>query len=533
MAPGAISALAGARPRSRPTDARSFKSLVLPNLALTASLITLFYCLFLFEGYQKLFRDSDSGWHIRSGETILGTGALPRADPYSFTRGGEPWFAWEWGSDLLMGAAHRMAGLSGVAMLYGTAIALGVWLWFQLHWRVGGNFLLACALAAPMLSTANLHWLARPHVFSWIFLLWAVVAANGPAPHDRFRVRHALAIGAVSAVWANMHASFFLAPVIAAIYAAGHGLRPFIWNIDRGAEFRKARWFACAGVVALLASLANPYGWRLHEHVFRYLADSDLLARIGEFQSFNFHVEGAFQILLALGVAAVGAVLSLGQGNLGHFLLAAAVIGAALRSARGLPLVALLLLPLANGAITAALANSSHLRPPLRRAIDSFLDYSARLRQIDARCKGLIWAPVLAVTFFALLRAPAIAAGTGFPADQFPVAAAARVEQLPEAARVFAPDKFGGYLIYRFNGKRKVFFDGRSDLYGGEFLKVYGRMTQVRPGWRAQWDAFHFTHALLPNDYSLIPALEQSGWERVYRDDVATLLAGRQNSPGE
>jgi len=192
-------------------------------------------------------------------------------------------------------------------------------------------------------------------------------------------------------------------------------------------------------------------------------------------------------------------------------------------------LVALLLLPLANGAITAALANNSHFTALWRGAIDGFLDYSARLRRIDSCCNGFIWAPVLAVVFFGLLRTLAIAARTGFPPDQFPVAAAAQVERLPETARLFAPDKFGGYLIYRFDGKRKVFFDGRSDLYGSEFLKSYGRMVQARPGWRAQWDAFHFTHALLPNDYSLVPALEQSGWKQLYRDDVATLLAG----PGE
>ena len=491
--------------------------------------MTLFYCLFLFEGYQKLFRDSDSGWHIRSGETILESGVLPRTDSYSFTRGGASWFAWEWGSDVLMGAAHRMAGLSGVAMLYGIAIAAGVWLWFQLHWMAGGDFLLACALAAPMLSTANLHWLARPHVFSWIFLLLAVMVANAPALHERFRARDAIAIALVSALWANMHASFFFGPLIAAIYAVAHWLRPLIWNTGRASERRKARWFAWAGLAALLGSLANPYGWRLHEHVLRYLTDSELLARIGEFQSFNFHVEGALQILLALGIAGLGAVIALGQKRLGQFLLGVVVIAAALRSARGLPLVALLLLPLANGAITAALANSSHFTARLRGSIDGFLDYSARLRQIDSRCHGFIWAPALAVVFFGLLRTPAIAARTGFPRDQFPVAAAAQVERLPETARLFAPDKFGGYLIYRFSGKRKVFFDGRSDLYGSEFLKSYGRMVQVRPGWRAQWDAFHFTHALLPNDYSLVPALKQSGWKQLYRDDAATLLAG----PGE
>src|ERR1019366_5689368 len=95
-------------------------------------------------------------------------------DPYSFTRTGQPWFAWEWAADVLAGAGDRVAGLRGVALLYGTAIAAGVWLWFRLHWAVQGNFPIACAMAPLLLSTCNIHWLARPHVLSWIFLLLAI-----------------------------------------------------------------------------------------------------------------------------------------------------------------------------------------------------------------------------------------------------------------------------------------------------------------------------------------------------------------------
>jgi hypothetical protein len=70
-----------------------------------------------------------------------------------------------------------------------------------------------------------------------------------------------------------------------------------------------------------------------------------------------------------------------------------------------------------------------------------------------------------------------------------------------------------------------VFFDGRSDFYGADFLKQYGRLMQVRPGWRQLIEQFGFTHALLPNDYSLRGTLEDSGWKRLYADRVATLLA--------
>jgi hypothetical protein len=124
---------------------------------------------------------------------------------------------------------------------------------------------------------------------------------------------------------------------------------------------------------------------------------------------------------------------------------------------------------------------------------------------------------VLLLCFFSLRLTPA-----GFPPDQFPVAA---YPHIPQNARLFAPDKFGGYLIYRSAGHFPVFFDGRSDLYGADFLKQYSRAMQARPGWNAWWDQFRFTHALLAADTPLIGALEQIGWKTVYHDATATLLA--------
>jgi hypothetical protein len=376
-----------------------------------------------------------------------------------------------------------------------------------------------------VLSTCNIHWLARPHVLSWLFLLGAVLAAHSSWPARSFTRRQFWGIALFSALWTNIHASFFFAPMIAAIFALSHFLRPLVWSLDREEEWRRARWFLTAGVVAALASLVNPYGWVEHRHVFGYLTNFDLLHCVGEFQSFDFQAAGSGQIVLALGIAALGGVLALGQKNLAHFLLALVFVASGLRSARALPLVALLLLPLANGSITKALAGCVGLRPAVQRSIDRFLAYSDRLRRIDMRMNGAALAPVAIVAMFALVRTPAIAARTGFPADQFPVQAAAELEKLPGGMRLFAPDKFGGYLIYRFQGRVKVFFDGRSDFYGADFLKRYARLVQVRPGWEAELGKYDFTHALLPNDYSLVPALEQIGWRVIHRDGTATLLA--------
>jgi hypothetical protein len=493
------------------------------------SAVTLIYCLFIFGGGEQLFRDSDSGWHIRSGEWILAHHALPQADPYSFSKPAQPWFLWEWGSDILMGAAYRVDGLRGLTMLVALALAACTWMWCRLNFLAGGDFFLTALLAPLMITTTSLHWLARPHVFSWLFLLGALLYAEMREKISpvRFAVPEFLAIALVTAVWANMHASYLLAPVIAGIYAFAHLVRPILWPLDSRAEQEKSRWFICAGLAAGAGSFVNPYGWRLHQHVFSYLLNDDLTSRVAEFQSFNFHDKDATQIALAMGIAAFGGVLALVRGRLSHFLLAVLFSWASLRSARVLPLLALAILPFANGAIVDAARGARGLRNPLRNMLEDGLRYSSRVRWIDMRLNGRGFLAAAVLACLLLLRMPVFSDRIGFPKNRFPVDAAAAVEQLPRDARLLATDSFGGFLIYRFSGARKVFFDGRSDFYGADFMKQYLVLINARPGWQEIARAFGFTHALLPEESALKASLEQAGWVPLYKDHVATLLEAR------
>ena len=495
----------------------NLRKLLLPDTAFVCAMLTLFYCLFLADGWQQLFRDSDSGWHIRTGEHILNTRSLPFADPYSFTKPGQPWFAWEWGSDVLTAMAGSGGrGLAGIAVLYAAAIACATWMWWQLTWALGGDFLLGWLFAAPMLSTTNLHWLARPHIFGWLLALGAVWIAE--------RGRSLILVACVSMFWTNVHASFFLLPLILTMYAAGLSLGPLLFSaveVDRP----RVGWLLRAALVGSVATLVNPYGWQVHRHVVEYLSNSELIDRIAEFQSFNFHAEGTAQIMATLALAAAGGLLSLMQGNLPRFFLVMLFLPLGLRSARGLPLVALLLLPVANGAIRRALMEARGLRDWLAWRVKAALRYSARLREFDREFSGWALAPAVLALVSIASREPVIQSRSGFPPSEFPVLAALELEKLPVDARILAPDKFGGYLIYRFDGQRKVFFDGRSDFYGSVFMKHYIGLVEVRPNWQEELAKHGFTHALLPNRYSLIPALKKEGWRQVYTDEVATLLA--------
>jgi hypothetical protein len=308
-------------------------------------------------------------------------------------------------------------------------------------------------------------------------------------------------VAALGAVWANVHASFLLLPVVLGVYAAG---RP-----------KERRHLALAAGAGLAGTFVNPYGWGLHAHVWSYLRDDGLLAQIGEFQSFNFHAPGAWQIALALLATIAGGTLALVRRDWARGIWMLGVSAMAVRSARYLPVMALAALPLASGVFRATQGGSS-----------KWFQYSARLREHDARFAGYVWMPVLALLAWGYLHLPPVAAGIGFPEDVFPARAAALI---PAETRLLAPDLYGGYLIYRFQGTRQVFADGRTDFYGAEFLRDYVRLMQVRPGFEALLERYGFTHALLPKDYSLVAALPRLGWRVRYRDGVAVLLERPMN----
>jgi len=504
--------------------------LLLPNLAAMLALTTLFYSLFVFGGAERFFRDSDTGWHIRTGESILAHHALPRTDLYSFSKSGQPWFLWEWGSDVFMGVVYRIDGLRGLTALVALTVSACAWMWTRLSFAAGGDFLLTALFAPPMITTSSLHWLARPHIFSWLFLLACMLYAESSSKRysaPRFAAAHLGAVALMTALWANVHASFFLAPVIALTYAVSHLVRPLLWPFDVSLERKRARWFLLVAAASVAGSFLNPYGWRLHAHVLSYLRDSDLTSQVAEFQSFNFHDKDATQVALTLALAGVGGALALSQKKVSHFLLTALFVWGALRSARVLPLVAIVILPLANGAFTEALRGVRGLRTAVQRRIMATLDYSSRLREIDRNVGGLLLSPLVILLVLIAMRAPAFSKDIGFSPSNFPVGAAAAVEKLPPDARIVSPDGYGGYLIYRFNGARKVYFDGRSDFYGAAFMKQYLTLSRAQPGWPEIVKSFRFTHALLPENSALKSALLQAGWTTLYKDDVATLLEAR------
>lgn len=482
-------------------------------------------------GVGWLLTDSDTGWHIRAGEWILKTGRVPATDLFSFTKAGQPWFAWEWLSDVLMAVIHRDFGLAGIVLaslllLGATSVCV-----YRSTEEESGHRVIAIVLTGLAMSASTIHWLARPHLVTPFFAVLFCWILNRTERKRRPVILWTLPL--LTILWVNLHGGFFVGIVLLITYAIGASAGELALGARHNAWVRARKYLLTAGACAI-ASLVNPYGYRLHVHVAQYLGASFYLRRISEFQSIDFHSFTAayFETLLMLAIAA--AVWHLGAGRLVHVLLLLSWSHLALFSARNIPIFAVVAAPGIGLAMREWLEYAGSRWP-----LEWPGEFSASLAELEAGLRSIAnshrrrhwhFVPCFGVLALALLlshpgRVKVL--HPEFDRNRFPVDATTFLSQksLGPSSRLYSSWQWGGYLIYRLWPSFSVFDDGRTDFYGPAFVEQGLRAWDACPDWADIFERYRVNAALLPADSALATVLrERRDWKPVYQDDVSVLF---------
>jgi hypothetical protein len=483
----------------------------------------------------RLLGDAGIGWHIRTGQMILATHAVPRVDPFS-TLSGQPWFAWEWLYDVVVGWLEKTAGLNGVVVFTAVIIA-GVFSWtFRLLLRRGANIPVALVLVLLAASASMIHFLARPHVVSWLFTVawFRILEASDHAAAQPSRPRLLWLLPLLMLVWVNVHGGFLLGFVLLAIYWWSAVWQWFRLKEDRFDDVlqkigagRRIRDLALTGLLTATASLVNPYGYKLHAHIYRYLSNRFLMDHIDEFQSPNFHyvAQKCFAGLLLLTLVAL--VVKRQDVGASRGLVVLFAVYSGLYASRNIPVASLLLILVIGPWLSDAtdrLQQQWGARKPQALASPPFLQ---RMQATEFELQGHVW-PIAATALALWVAAHGGRLGATplmdaqFSAKRFPVAAVDYLEQQHVTGPIASTDYWGGYLIYRLYPRVRVVVDDRHDFYGEDFLKSYLKMTRVEPGWEDFLQKHPAQCLLVPKNSALANILlETPGWKPIYTDDVA------------
>jgi hypothetical protein len=521
----------------RPQQSPSRLLRLFPSLTDVAFLMPLLF-LFLTMGGASRMLEGDTGWHLRAGEWMLANGRVPDHDLFSFTKPGEPWFAWEWLWDVIFAWLHARWGLAAVVLASLAVISLTAALLYRLSLRKTGNPIVAIAVTWAAMAASSIHWWARPHVFTMLFVVifYGMLDRHSEGARARLWLLPLLMV-----LWTNLHGGFLAGLVLIGAYAAGEILAAAV-EADpalRRAALRRSLPYLGTGAACLLATLVNPYTWRLHLHIAGSLgSDSPMYRWINEWMSVSFFPTSSryFEALIVLGAAA--ALWSLLRRRFVYAILILGWMHQALVAARHIPIFAIVAAPVVGEALVEAARRlaGSDLAGWARRAAGFVEELGAEARAFERVGRVHLVSLAALVVVGALMFAPAPPKRflADYDREKYPLEAIEKLGPEALAGDIFANDEWGDYLIYRLFPTTRVFVDGRIDFYGSNFAEEYVDAIAVKGKWEETLARYGVRTALLAKDSALAATMRASAnWEKVYEDGVAILFRGASPPAGE
>jgi hypothetical protein len=453
--------------------------------------------------------DPDVWWHLRTGQLIVQTHAVFHADPYSFTRFGQPWVDHEWLSQILMFGVYRLLGWGGLIVGFGAVTAAAFLVVLS---RCPGRPYVAGVITLFGAFASAPSWGVRPQMLT--LLLASALLLMLERSYERPRLLWWTP--ALMMLWVNLHAGYALGIALMALFLVGDALdvaSGFKGESAPPARFRALTWaiLLCVAIVPL-----NPYGAAMYAYPLETLRSRAMQSYIGEWFSPDFHQLRYMPTLVMIVATVTLPALSPRRLRPREILLLSAATYAALRSVRHIPIYTLIAIPILSAMALAwlqerkipeRLKSKPSLMTPGKTLLNAvllagFLVFLvARLlyvmhRQAESEAKGL---PAPAVSFIAAQRPP---------------------------GPILNHYNWGGYFIWKLYPEYQVYIDGRADLYGDDFMDDFAATYYLRGNpWRSQFERWGIRTVVLPPEAPLVTALRAlPDWETRYSDNQAVVL---------
>lgn len=473
---------------------------VAPLVAL--AVLTVLFCM-------TRYADYDLWWHLKLGESIFGNRSIPWQDTFSSTAFGRNQFTGEWLADALIYLTFKSGGFVGLNLLKAVLVAAALcFTWLQIRTEgkgTAGTFAAAVITLLVVLFALRFRLFVRPYLFSLPFLAAFLYLLQQWRGGNRGRAIYALPL--MMLFWANMSVGavfgIFAIGLVTALEAIGS---------------RSLRLLPVL-LLSLLASLANPETYRLYTLAINLTSDP-YRALIGEYQPVTVDIlfGSGLRYTLCFQILAVGGIIYFsmlrGWKNLFQLLLFSFLLFESFRQIRLVELFSLVAAP----PFALLLARILAFIPEKGRRFTSLANYGLALLFI-----GLIPSTVF--------NSPVYAFGAGLKEAAFPEGALNFLQEQKISGKMFNSYSFGGYIIWRGEG-RKVFIDGRyRRLYTPAEYGEYKGILDSAEAWQAAQQKHGFDYALLEYDQlsQRFPAhlINNRDWALVYWDNHSLVYVKR------
>jgi hypothetical protein len=450
--------------------------------------------LLIFLGVASIW-ETDIWFHLKTGEWILAHHAIPTRDIFSYTAAGHPWIAESWLSQVVFFLVYHLSGVPGLILFKAAVIVAAFMLLYVVLMRRGIDATVAAMVVFLAAVLSRERFVERPHIFSFLFLSVYLYILN---LSDR---RWRWLIVPLQILWANMHGENVLGILLCVVYVGcemSQDSSPF------GLRMTGDNWLRMTSnkLIFLLAVIAvtfmNPFTWRSPFYGLITFNSGELMKYVIEFRPTPF--TSVYRPFWLYAAAAVMLTVFDRRRRLSEVLAGVIFLILAMRVTRFIPEFLIVSAPAVASGLSYLLENmmEGRLRPTwLIFVIMTFITIQVVDKQI-----------------------PQMRPGLGVNKDALPVRAADFISRNHLHGRMYNTMAYGGYLLWKLYPQVKVFIDGRTDVYGPQFIDH-----TLKSNWQQLKDQYHFDFAVIDNIdiYRGYPAREldeDNNWALVYFDDV-------------
>jgi hypothetical protein len=452
--------------------------------------------------HAAIVNDPDIWWHLRTGEWMLTHHSVPRVDPYSGALAGSMWLAYSWVFELAAVKLFQWLGLMGiVAYTSGMILAIAVAL-FHLLRRLQIDFTLVVLLTFGACYSMGRLYSPRPWLFTVLFFVLEMDILM--QARKTGRARELLWLPAIFALWANVHIQFIDGLLVLGL--AWAETLAAQWGVTSASTRVRPKGMGLALACSLLATLANPFGWRIYQAAYELATQAGALNNISELQALPFRTMADFVVLLL----AVGSAAALA------------------RQRRFLPFETALL-------CFAAVLSFRSQRDVWVMAVVGVMILASTIAGSETAAIRL---PKLGTTIALLAAGLAMPAGfrilqvnnarlANDLAKNMPVHAVEAVRAKGYAGPLYNDYNWGGYLIWAL--RMPVSIDGRAAFYGDQRLDRSMATWNAEPDWSSDAQLTSAGLVIGPAKAALTQMLRMDPrFQLVFEDQVAAVFIARK-----
>ena len=469
------------------------------------------FCLVIMLKEQMLTGDSDLMVHICYGREILDKG-LFAPDPLLYEVPAAP-IQHEWLFQVAMAELEKAAGASGLLLMAAVLVGTLWWLLFSRMRQKKVGTLYAMAYSTVLIVAFKPHLVLRPHLFSWLAAPFLYALLEDGYDGKRSTTKTAIYVSLTMLLWANVHGGFVLGIGLIVMFVL---LEPIVRR-----QLKRLFQLGVISGAALGATLINPWGIRLHGHIVSFLTNDIIVRSTSDFRPPSLSDNTATALCVLAVLTWCPLIVRYRYVHLREWLMAAALLGAALMSVRNIPYMGILMLPIA-ARYKACFFESRRTR------------FSKRLNEIserwDAADSGGWGYAVLLLAVYIVLSSTGVV-NVSFRGKTIPVVALKWMTEnvAVEKEAVFADFGFAGYLLY-LTPVQKVYLHSLNASVPEARLLTWLSIGRDESGWDKKISDYNwaFLRTGTPQSDAF---LRSPSWRQMHRDEMGVIFRREDGEP--